>query len=498
MNYNDDLNMLVLWNYDINNNAFKSMLSTLNVKTCHYIYEDKNEINDDGESKYIYVYSGLEYYKNIKAEYELDNIIMAKYAKYERTAMEIVNRWHRSYINSDTYASIRETSMIFLRFWYDYIKRNNIGFLFICIVPHIPAEFFPYAVCKCLDIPVIIQGTLPLSAYEKTTYILQPAVEEFDCNFIKRYLDAKEQFKNVTDYTEIPLNPEFKRYFEQYSQTAKSEKRVIWYNTKSSIKDKLKAYKERIKIYAKRKDYSLLIKKGKYLTKTRIETKRFLNKVGKLEEPADLNKRFYIFGLHLQPEATTLPAGGIYNDQLLAIRLLSKCLPEDTYLYVKEHPAYWKQKGRLESVYESRSIGFYNEIKKLRNVRLIDHNIASKELVKRCLAVVTVTGTIGFEALFMGKPVLCFGETFYSHFPSAYRIRTYDDCKEATTTIANTVYTFDPKELAIYLFASQKYAIPMGMCEKEFLDNGVPAVDDGDRKRLADGIVDFYNEYYLE
>lgn len=488
--------MLAVWNYDINSKAFKDMLSALNVKICHYIYVDKNEIKEDENSEYIYLYSGLDFYKNIKPKYELDDAIMSRYAKYERTAMEIVNRWHRSFIDSDTYPSIRETSMVFLRYWYDYIKRNNIGFLFIDTLPHIPAEFFPYAICKCLDIPVIIQGTLPLSANEKTTYILQPGVEEFDSNFGSRYCNVKKQYENVNDYNDIPLNPEFKRYFEQYNPTVKSEKRVIWYNTKSSLKDKLNAYKERIMIYAKRKDYSLLIKKGKYLIKTRTETNSFLNRVEHLEESADLSTKFYIFGLHLQPEATTLPAGGIYNDQLLAIRLLSQCLPEDTYLYVKEHPSYWKQKGRLESVYESRTIDFYKEIKKLRNVRLIDHKIPSKVLVEKCVAVVTVTGTIGFEALFMGKPVLCFGETFYSQFPSVYRIRTYNDCWKATKTIANTEYMFEPKEIAMYLFATQKYAVPMGMYEKEFLDNGVPGVDDGDRKRLADKIIEFYDEYY--
>ena len=81
MNYDNGLNMLVVWNYDINNKAFKDMLSVLNVKTCHYVYVDKNEIKEDGKSKYIYLYSGLDYYKNIKAEYELDDAIMSRYAK---------------------------------------------------------------------------------------------------------------------------------------------------------------------------------------------------------------------------------------------------------------------------------------------------------------------------------------------------------------------------------------------------------------------------------
>lgn len=493
---NDGINILMVWGYDIHSQYLFKMFDELNVVSCSYLYDKQEDIIDNPKFKPIYIYSGLEFYKNQEFEYELDDDILRKFAPYERTAMEIVNRWHRSFISSDSYASIRETSFIFLRFWYDYIKKNNINFLVIDTLPHIPAEFFPYALCKCLDIPVIIQGILPLSAHEKTTYILQPGATEFDANFDSRYSEAKKKFEDIDDYHQIPLRKEFERYFEQYDPNAKSEKRVIFYNKKDSLNQKISAYTDRIKIYAKRKDYKVLIKKAEYLVKTRSETRGFLKKVEELEEQPDTSKKFYIFGLHLQPEATTLPAGGVYNDQLLAIRLLSQCIPDDTYLYVKEHPAYWKQKGRLESVYESRSLEFYREIKKLRNVKLINHKVSSKELINKCVAVVTVTGTIGFEALFRGKPVLCFGETFYSKYPSVFRIHTVEECKEATNLIANTNFSFNPKDLAIYLYASQKYAIPMGMCEKEFLDNGIPGVDDGDRKRLTEKIVEFYQEYY--
>ena len=92
----------------------------------------------------------------------------------------------------------------------------------------------------------------------------------------------------------------------------------------------------RAKIYLKRQEYKVILNKVRYLFFTRLETRGFLKKVEKLEEVADLNKSYYYFALHLQPEATTLPNGGIYAEQILAIRILSKLLPDNTYLYVKE------------------------------------------------------------------------------------------------------------------------------------------------------------------
>lgn len=491
-----DINLLIYWQYGVKNKEFDKMLAELDVKTCSYLYENQEDYREDQGFHPLYLFHGLSYYANADIEYELDDEIIHKLAPYERTAMDIVNRWRRSYSDNENYASIRRITYIFFRFWNDFILKHKINLLILNIIPHIPAEYIPYAICKAYNIPVIIQGIAPFTAGEKTNYILQPGVDGFDRNLYHRYLQIKDKYQNKD--TEVPLCKEMKRYFEQYAPETKAEKKVIYYNEKNKIPDICKSYLTRIRIYLKRDDFAILWNKARYLMKTRLESGTFLKKVTSLEESPDLNKKFYIFGLHLQPEATTLPGGGNFTNQLLVIRMVSHCLPKDTYLYVKEHPSYWMQKGRLESVYESRNIEFYQQIKALRNVLLVDHTIPSKTLMEKCVAVITVTGTIGFEALFKGKPVLTFGATFYEHFPSVFRIKTNYDCKIAVEKIAVTDFIYDAREIAIYLHAVEKYIVPMGMNEKSFTDNGVPPVDEIDRLRLAEKIKEFYREYYCE
>jgi len=55
----------------------------------------------------------------------------------------------------------------------------------------------------------------------------------------------------------------------------------------------------------------------------------------------------------------------------------------------------------------------YRHIASLPNVELCD--APSKEIVKRCDAVLTITGTIAIEALAFGKPSIVFGRHFYNY-----------------------------------------------------------------------------------
>ena len=60
---------------------------------------------------------------------------------------------------------------------------------------------------------------------------------------------------------------------------------------------------------------------------------------------------------------------------------------------------------------------FYKIIKKLPNVKILSPNTDLKRLIKNSEGLITITGTAGFEAIFLGIPVYCLGNPFYSKLP---------------------------------------------------------------------------------
>src|SRR5690606_30504462 len=68
-------------------------------------------------------------------------------------------------------------------------------------------------------------------------------------------------------------------------------------------------------------------------------------------------------------------------------------------------------------------------LSKLDNVVICDLEVPSISLVKMASIIVTVTGTVGWEAMVNGKPCLYFGGAWYQDFPQAKRA-TIDDLKQ--------------------------------------------------------------------
>lgn len=493
-------NILTYWQYDENSDAFKRLLDRLNVKKCFCLTEEKNKQSKDSRLEYIYFFERFDFYSKSKIEFELDTTILTAMKPFELRCLQVINRWRKSFLPKDTFKSVEEIFYVLLRYWNNFIRHNNISLMILTIMPHTPHEYVPYAICKALNIPVILQGTMAFLPGEKTNYILRPSVECYDEKLQERFIQNLEDVKGRRFKT-IELPDYLKRYIEHYElnsgQKNKSSNNVVLYNEKNSLCDIINKYKRLAAKYLYRRDYLLLIKKAFYLLKIRLESRKLLKRFSKFEVDPVLSKRYLFFALHLQPEATTLPLGGDYANQLLAISLISSCLPDDVLLYVKEHPAYWSNKNRIESISESRSKSFYESIVSLPNVRLVNHGVSSSVLLKDCLGVVTVTGTVGFESIFQGKPVMIFGSTYYENYPGVYRIKTREECLEALNKICSkSASIYNRLTMSALLAALDKYVIPMGMNEKSFLDNGIAGVEAKDCEKLVDKIVDFYYEYY--
>ena len=133
------------------------------------------------------------------------------------------------------------------------------------------------------------------------------------------------------------------------------------------------------------------------------------------------NEKYYIYPLHLQPEASTLIFAPEYVNQVELIRNIARVLPFGSLLYVKEHPA----------AYGRHSDGFYKELRKLHNVKLISPRESGRDLLTSSAGVIVLSGTMGWEAMLLGAPVFVLGDVFYDCIRGINKVAGYGGLRSA-------------------------------------------------------------------
>lgn len=153
------------------------------------------------------------------------------------------------------------------------------------------------------------------------------------------------------------------------------------------------------------------------------------------ERPANLEEPYVYFPLHYQPELTTSPLGGVYVDQLLAIKTAAAALPEGWELYVKEQPGQLVVHGG--NFTPARYSGFYASIAAIPHVRLVPLKTNTFSLIDHAQTTATITGTAGWESILRGKAAIVFGYPWYLHAPGVIRVASVEECKSALARIAS-------------------------------------------------------------
>ena len=129
------------------------------------------------------------------------------------------------------------------------------------------------------------------------------------------------------------------------------------------------------------------------------------------QEPVE-GESFLLYPMHFHPESSTSILAGTYLDEYEVIRNIAFSLPEGVRLYVKDHISAWGYP----------SLDFYRRIRRLPNVRLLGPNAPTKQLIKASAGVITLTSTVGYEALLLKTRVYLFGLVFYSFHKGVVRI----------------------------------------------------------------------------
>jgi hypothetical protein len=174
----------------------------------------------------------------------------------------------------------------------------------------------------------------------------------------------------------------------------------------------------------KKLKYNLFIKKrvtwsGWQRYKRKRNQKSGYEKLVSVSTEGDLksqNQKILYFPLHFQPELTTSPDGGIFSQQWSAIKALADNFKEGYVILVKEHPSQF-----LINSKHVRSEIFYKAILSIAsNIKLVSLDLSSDKILSSTSGVVTITGTVGFEAILNQKPVLFFGDAKYNTVTGAF------------------------------------------------------------------------------
>lgn len=184
---------------------------------------------------------------------------------------------------------------------------------------------------------------------------------------------------------------------------------------------------------------------------------------------------YIYFPLHLQPELTTATLGGQYDDQLLALESLSRKLPSEFKILVKENP---KQASRY------RSDLFFKRLLSIPKVGLVKKGTKSSELIRYAHSVCTVTGTAGWEALMAGKPVSYFGNPWYSCLTGAIQFDA------VTTEFFKTKQRVCYQKLN-YEFGLLSQTMPVGIVDPFYAKKLRGFSYENNAHNVANSIIDF-------
>ena len=148
------------------------------------------------------------------------------------------------------------------------------------------------------------------------------------------------------------------------------------------------------------------------------EMKKEINlAIGKLQiapNYSQLNKakKYVFFPFHIPWDAQIATRNPMFHSQENIAELISRSLPPNYTLYVKEHPYYCGGVNKK----------MLSKIKKLENVEILDPSISSLDVIESAKAIITINSTAGWESIIMKKPLIVLGNPYYAYFKQTYKV----------------------------------------------------------------------------
>jgi len=405
-----------------------------NLRPFDSLVPENQELFHSGEVRSAY-YAGVDF-NEIPP---LDEEFILQMSECESVFMAILMRleWKKSI----PYKMRRMWYLRHLQFWDHYIRIHKINFFLSAWVPHEIPDIIIYYLCKYYKIPVVYFNTTEIRDISFVEHNIRESAKQIETRY-QEILQQKNPERPLHEpliaYEKALLHPEGKK-----PDVEEFPLGTYWTHLTSLVWKRPARFLKYGMQYLTPKGWKRAVMAvQRWYSMRRTDAFYAKNAI----EP-NFDQPFVYMALHFQPEATTVPMGGVFADQILAARLLNATLPDTVLIYVKEHP--------YRSSWLSRSIPYYKEFLELKKVRFIPKNTNTFALREHCKAVATVTGSVGFEALFREKPVFLFGSRFYQFAQGVYPVRSKEECKEAVHQIFEENRVPTPKSTHLYLQAME-------------------------------------------
>ena len=376
---------------------------------------------------------------NKSHELPLDKHIIDFLAPVERDYYILTDRFN--YIPR----SFRYRKLMFresVRFWFNYLQAENITFFFASCTPHDLAGYTCYHIAKYLNVPTLQLNQTIINDYIISMYDYRIG-EKVPANYLTDYSD-EEAISEIPEklYSRALGKSNVLQFSIKQNASVMSgnvasvqipnlgKHNSIALNDASHLN--LTDYRDKFNLlYLDYKVPNFVRRLIKYYEKKRIE--RLKSDYQALTIAPDYTQKYIYFATHMQPERTTTPEAGVFEDHYLAVAILAKSLPESWKLYVKEHPAQFHNKHRRLKTIHARNALDYKMLASLKNVQLIRAESSSAELIKNAQIVSTLSGSVGWEALMQSKTCIIFAPAWYS---ASQSIRIINDVAEGKAAIA--------------------------------------------------------------
>lgn len=438
------------------------------------------------------------------ARYPLDEPLLRALSEHESIAYDLMDRMDLD--GSFRHIERRRAFRRLMAYWLSLIEYERPGRVVFNAPPHSVAEYTLYAACCARNVATVI--FLPTAV----DGILLVERRVFD---LPRTLTTA--YRNNLDRGMSDLSEEGRAHFDLLRRTY--EDAEPWYTRVTRARDERKEFKKRRILEDQESDkrgsrgsradeksrvpMSRVYKRAGMPLEaplmTRGEYNRYLEQVypikarlgdvyRSLAQSPPLDAPFVYMPLHYQPERTTCPDGGRYNDQSLSIAILSANMPAGAWLYVKEHPSQFSYQGNGE---QARTPEFYQDLASLPNVKIVDMEMPSFDLIDNSRGVATITGVAGWEALARGKPALVFGHAWYLPCNGVFAIESSDDCRAALEAVFSGM---TPSERDVLAFIAALEEVGVRGYINPSAAQGVEISPEENVTELTRGILDLERE----